>query len=348
MHILLLNNEKGWRGGERQTFLCMQQFREQGHEVALIARKDQVLANTALEQGFKVYTVENVFQLCKAIWQNRKKYKIMHAQTANTLTWLALLKPFISAKIAFTRRTSFPLKKRKWLTKLKWRAVNKFYAISQASAKEPESLGIKIDKIIPSAVDAIPANQNNIESLREKFNLKGKKIIGTVAALSPEKDAITMIKAIDLLRKKRDDFIFWHLGDTGSLMAEAAVLVKSLNLQKHYIFAGFRNDVTDCYRLMDVFVISSIEEALGSSVLDAFLYKVPVVATKAGGLAEIISEGRGLGCDIGDSACIADKIDILLDDKDLCAKLTKKAHNYVINNNGVKHMAEQYLLSYIS
>lgn len=348
MQILLLNYEKGWRGGERQTLMCLQYFRDLGHDVALLTRQDSALANAAITQGITVYTAKNVWHICQILWQNRKNYQIMHAQTANTLTWLALLKPFLRAKIAFTRRTSFPIKKRQWLTALKWKKVDKFYAISQAASLEPTRLGVNIEKIIPSAVDSIPANQDNIQILKDKFKITNKKVIATVAALTPEKDPLTMIKAIDILRQQREDFVFIHFGATGSMMAQASQLVKSLRLQQYYIFAGFRQDITDCYRIMDAFVISSIQEALGSSVLDAFLYKVPVVSTVAGGLKELTAQGRGLACPIEDSKCLAQSINKLLSDEQLQTDLTNNAYNYVINNNGARQMAKQYLKSYLA
>src|SRR5690606_36657582 len=121
----------------------------------------------------------------------------------------------------------------------------------------------------------------------------------TAAALTAEKDPCTLIRAVHVLRQSRDDFVFLHLGAGGDVEAEARALVKELGLTDHYIFAGFQNGIDDLYRLMDVFVLSSRHEALGTSVLDAFLYPVPVVATDARGLKESLADGRGLLCPVG-------------------------------------------------
>ena len=61
---------------------------------------------------------------------------------------------------------------------------------------------------------------------------------------------------------------------------------------------------------------SSRQEGLGSSILDAFIERVPVVATRAGGITETV-ENMGLLCDIGDSKQIANSINNLLNDKSL-------------------------------
>jgi glycosyltransferase involved in cell wall biosynthesis len=95
-----------------------------------------------------------------------------------------------------------------------------------------------------------------------------------------------------------------------------------------------------------VFVLSSRHEALGTSVLDAFLYGVPVVATNTGGLAQTLAEGRGLLCEVGDDAAMADAMDRLLSDKALRAGMTEKAEDYVRREHDPAIMAARYLEVY--
>src|SRR3546814_12793591 len=85
---------------------------------------------------------------------------------------------------------------------------------------------------------------------------------------------------------------------------------------------------------MDVFVLSSRHEALGTSVLDAFLYSVPVVATDAGGLKELLAQGRGLLCPVGDHDALADAIDRVLTDRGLRADMVEQARSYVTREIG--------------
>src|SRR3546814_18200332 len=65
-----------------------------------------------------------------------------------------------------------------------------------------------------------------------------------------------------------DLFVLLHLGAGGDAEAPARALVQELGLQGHYLFAGFQAGIEDLYRLMDVFVLSSRHEALGTSVLE--------------------------------------------------------------------------------
>src|SRR5690606_7991420 len=158
----------------------------------------------------------------------------------------------------------------------KWRKVDLFVAISEAAAAEPRRLGLTV-KVIRSAITAKVLDLAHARDFSARLGLQDKRVIATAAALTREKDPCTLIRAIHDLKQMRDDCVFVHLGAGGGVEAEAHRLVKELGLEHHYIFAGFQDNAEDLYRLMDVFVSSSREEALGTSVLDAFLYSVPVV-----------------------------------------------------------------------
>ncbi|NYT82143.1 glycosyltransferase family 4 protein [Alcaligenaceae bacterium] len=346
MKILQLNFERGWRGGERQTLLCMRQFRDAGHDVQLLARKGGELAQRACQEGFIVHQHANLFGVPAYLARKGRGFDILHAQTANMLTWLAVLKPWLGDRIVFTRRTAFPVSaRREPRTLWKWRRADALVAISRAAAAEPARLGLEAT-IIPSAVVSKPVDTAHVHAFTQEFNLAGKHVLGTVAAMTSEKDPCTLVRAVHALRRRRDDFVFVHLGAGGDAQAATHALVKELGLENHFLFAGFRSAIDDLYRLMDVFVISSRHEALGTSVLDAFQYSVPVVATDAGGLAEILADGRGLLCPVGDHTAMADAIDLVLSDRGLRAAMIEKARAYVQQEHDAGTMGLRYLAVY--
>lgn len=347
MRILLLNFEKGWRGGERQTLLSLQQFRTAGHDVALLARRGAELARAALQEGIVVYEEDSVAGVCRVLWRQRAAFDVYHAQTAGMMTWLAVLKPILHGVTVFTRRTAFPVRRRPAITAWKWRRADVLVAITQAAGAEPRRLGLQVHHVIPSAVEYRDADPEAIAAMRQQYRLNGgRRVIATAAALTREKDPLTLIDAVHQLHQWRDDFVFLHFGAMGPMEAPARQRVQELGLQEHYIFAGFHANISDGYRLMDVFVLSSLEEALGSVVLDAFLYRVPVVSTTAGGLAEVLAGGRGIGCSPGDSRCLAQGMQRMLDDTASRDSMVDRAHDYVVHEHGVAHMAQCYLRAY--
>ncbi len=345
MNILQLNFERGWRGGERQTLLCMEQMRLAGHTVSLLAREGGALAARARDAGFTVHACANIAGVCRFLLTRGRRYAILHAQTANMVTWLAIFKPWLKGKV-FTRRTAFPVSsRRESRTAWKWRRVDALVAISEAAAAEPRRLGLPV-QVIPSAVESRPLDESRASEFAAAFALDGRLVLATAAALTHEKDPCTLLRAVHRLRQRRDDFVFLHLGAGGDAEAEARALHQSLGLGSHYVFAGFQSDVESLYRLMDVFVLCSRHEALGTSVLDAFLYGVPVAATRTGGLAEALADGRGLLCGVGDDEALADAMERLLADKSLRASLIERARDYVRREHDPAAMAASYLNIY--
>lgn len=346
MRILQLNFERGWRGGERQTLLCLRQFRAAGHQAALLARRDEPLAKAARSEGFEVFEATGPISLCATLLGVARNFDILHAQTANTLTWLALLKPLLRRPIVFTRRTAFPISEKKQKrTRWKWQRADLLAAISEAAAAEPRRLALPV-VVIPSAIEARSLDLERARAFSQRFNLQGRKVVATVAALTREKDPCTLVRAVHTLRQARNDFVFLHLGAGGDAEQAARELVVHLGLQDTYLFAGFQQGVEDLYRLMDVFVLSSIHEALGTSVLDAFLYSVPVVSTNAGGLAEVLADGRGQLCQVGDHMAIAKAVEHVLDDAQLRNEQVRKAHAFVLEQHDPRRMAHRYLDAY--
>lgn len=345
MRILQLNLERGWRGGERQVLLTLRELRRAGHETALLARRGAELARRALAEGHTVHECSGAAGLCAALLRHGRGFDILHAQTANTLNWLALFKGWLRRPVVFTRRTAFDKSGSAASTVWKWRRADALVAISQAAAAQPRRLGLATT-IIPSAVEATPADPGHCNDFAARLNLRGRRVLATAAALTREKDPCTLVRAVHELSKGRGDFVFVHLGPEGDAAEPARRLVAEFGLQERYLFAGFEAVVEDLYALMDVFVLSSRAEALGTSVLDAFLRRVPVAATNAGGLKESLADGRGLCCEVGDHQALAHAMARLLDDAALRESVIEKAYAYVVREHDPARMAERYVEIY--
>src|SRR5690606_2691065 len=155
----------------------------------------------------------------------------------------------------FSRRTDF-LVRNDFKVRRKWRCMDLLVAISESAAAEPRRLGIE-PVIIRSAIEPAVVDPARVARFMNEWQLRGKRIIGTSAALTTEKDALTMVKAIHELSAGRDDFVFVHCGGTGDQEAQARALVTRLGLEKVYLFVGFQKDIESLYSAMDVFAMSS-------------------------------------------------------------------------------------------
>lgn len=356
MQVLLVNFERGWRGGERQTLLTAIELKAQGWQPTVLVRKKGMLAQRLKDHNIDIIEKNTALSALVYLFLNSGQYDIFHAQTSAAFTWLASLKWRLKGKLVFTRRTAFPLNgdsspietcssKRIQRLRWKWHQADAFVAISEAAALDPRTLGVQ-PYIIPSAVEFVPADTDHIIDFTEKNNLSGRYVIGTSAALSHEKDPCTSIRAIHALWQKRQDFVFLHFGADGNAKEEAISLVNELGLQDVYRFMGFEPRIEDMYRLMHVFVLSSKYEALGSSVLDAFMYVAPVVATNAGGLVELLADGRGIECKVGDFEAIADGCDKILENTTFREQMIVSALKWVQEHHSVEKMVQSYMQLY--
>lgn len=339
MNILEINTEKTWRGGERQTLYTVEGLSEKGISVSLLCLQNSLLAIKAKQREIKLIEAGSQFTVFIYLLFNANKYDVIHVQNSKALIWVVLSKLFHTRSVVYTRRVDFVPKG--FLTLLKYNQLNKVVAISEAIHKILKTQGIQQVKVIPSMIKQQLLNKEYGEKIIAKLGLSDKKIIATTAAFVPHKDPHTMVRTISELKKMRNDFVFLHFGE-GVLMEEIKAEVQQLNLQQEYIFMGFRDDAEDFFSVMDVFVMSSQEEGLGSSVLDAFLYGVPVASTDAGGLKETV-EGCGLLSSVKDSSSLAANINRLLNDESLRKSLTEKAKQRVAEKYSVEKNIQEYL-----
>lgn len=343
MNILELNFERSWRGGERQTLYNILGFQRAGIHTELLCRKGFPLEQAARHEGVTTHSFSGIFHLAFWLIVKGRRFDLLHAQTSHILTWCILTWPFHRRRIIFSRRVDFV--PRGYFTRLKYRAAYRIFAVSDAVRKivadfsgRPDVL-VATDIVVPQVL-----NEQRARAFLAALGIEqGTKIIGTTAALVPHKDPLNMVEAIAQLAKHRSDFVFLHFGD-GALLAEVKEAVERHGLSHCYKLAGFVEQVTDFFSVFDVFAISSQEEGLGSSVLDAFLYKVPVAGTDAGGLSEILSADRAWQVPRCNPEALARAIDGLLslkaEERD---HMTNRAFEYVTQFHSIAYVTAQYL-----
>jgi glycosyltransferase involved in cell wall biosynthesis len=125
------------------------------------------------------------------------------------------------------------------------------------------------------------------------------------------------------------------------LEPEIRDLIASKNLEQHFSLTGFRGDVDKLLPGLDIFLFTSKQEGFGTSLLDAFAAGVPVVATKVGGIPEIVqNEVNGLLAEAGDSEALAKQVLKLLQDPQLRQRL-KRAALQRVRSFSTEKMAER-------
>jgi glycosyltransferase involved in cell wall biosynthesis len=343
MNILELNFEKSWRGGERQTIYNIHGLLSKSIKVGLVCRKGFRLEEEAKKTPCFVAAFNNVFQVFWFLCTAAKNYDVLHAQTSHILTYCLLSKPFHRKRIVFSRRVDF--KPSGALTKWKYLNTDCIVAVSNGVKNTIEAFCGREDiEVITDVAVKKETNTLDAETLRQQFNIPPSKlIIGSIAALDKHKDPLTLIEAIKTLKQKCNDFVVLHFGN-GPLFDVCRKKIEEHQLSDTYFLVGFKDNVEQYFSLFNVFVLTSIEEGLGSSVLDAFLYKVPVVSTRAGGLKELVGEGRGIACNIQSPNEVASAIHhALSENEEAKQRRTNNAFDYVVAQHSMEAITHQYL-----
>jgi glycosyltransferase involved in cell wall biosynthesis len=165
-------------------------------------------------------------------------------------------------------------------------------------------------------------------SLREQLGLApDADVIVMVGNLKAWKGQETVIRAVDHVRRSRPQVRCLLVGATAPLDVafeqEMRRLVEALGLDDQIVFAGFHQNVADFLLLADVVVHASIRpEPFGRVVLEAMACRKPVIASRAGGVTEIVDDGRtGLLFPPGDHLALASAIGVLLRDPQRAARM---------------------------
>ncbi len=159
-------------------------------------------------------------------------------------------------------------------------------------------------QLVPAAREKISVLYNGVEGerfydkreskneiLREWGWNQDKRVVGTLSRLAPEKGVEYFIETAARIARVRDDVNFLIVGD-GVERARLEKQARELNLPSRVRFLGFREDVENYLRAMDVVLLTSLEEAFPLVVLEAMASARPVVATDVGGVCEQIVNGE--------------------------------------------------------
>lgn len=302
LRVLHVDSERPWRGGERQVLELMRRQRRGGDEPHLAAPVDSAIYQRAAAEEFPVHGVPmrgtwdlpSAFSLARLHRALRPDVVHWHAARAHALGTIAALLAPGPARI-LSRRVDFPVRRSPGSVLLYSLPLEAIIAISNGVREALIQSGVTPERIrvVPSGIDLSPFQEPyDRQATRRRLGVAdGELLVLQVAALAPHKSQVDLLEAAAIVRSRRGDLVFWIAGE-GPLRAELEARHRALGLGDRVRFLGFREDVTDLLRSADIFCVSSYLEGLGTSTLDAMAAGVPVVATRVGGIPEIVADGE--------------------------------------------------------
>lgn len=191
--------------------------------------------------------------------------------------------------------------------------------------------------------------ENFIKRSKQKSSIKrpkDKKVIIYSGRLIELKGVHLLISALKELKKVRNDWVCWIVGN-GDYQSELKAQSKDLDLEEDILFFGKRDDIPYLLTNSDIFVLPSLLENQPLSVLEAQIAGKAIIVSDVGGLPEMVEDGvTGLITPSGDIKTLFKKINLLLDDENLRQRLGWNAKKWGMTHwsmdKGVKHLIEIY------
>lgn len=313
MRVLQIINNLNLGGAEKlleELTPIINQSRDVKAEILLLTDQNNVFYESAIKKGVDVkiakynniYDPRNIFEINKYI--QKGNYDIVHSHLFPTQYWLAIARLFNkNQEIRFvTTEHNTYNRRRKWFY---FRPIDKFIyskydLIISISEKTKDNLlkwidpkGKNLDKhiVIENGIDLASIENaltyNKVDLVK---NIDNKAILVCMAGrFTEQKDQPTLIKAIS----KLSDNIHLILLGEGKLKDFNENLAKDLNISHRVHFLGYRSDIPQILKTVDIVVLSSHWEGFGLAAVEGMAAVKPVIASKVEGLSEVVF-GYGL------------------------------------------------------
>jgi glycosyltransferase involved in cell wall biosynthesis len=296
LKILYVDTEEVWRGGQEQLFTLMLGIKERHHQVCLAAPAESPLSARAREKGIETvpFRQKNEFSLTavlnlRDILRNRD-FHIISVNTPRAIFSGGLASKLRGVPLRIcSRRVNFPLKSSLSRLKYNW-FQDRVITVSLSIQETLIEGGVRPDlvQVIYEGVDL-----DWIDTHQSASVLKvGERLkVGTVAYLSPEKGHHVLLEAAARIISRFPEVVFVLVGK-GESMSELREKIRELDIEDHVIFTGFRDDIEALMKEFDIFCLPSLSEGLSSAILVAMASSLPVVATRVGGIPELVVDGE--------------------------------------------------------
>lgn len=251
-----------------------------------------------------------------------------HGFKATVIGWLAARTtgvPIISFSRGYTaenRKVAFY----EWMERRVLMHVDGVICVSEGQQRKLKSFGIHPMRswIVHNCVTVDGIEKcNNMEGLRREICTRldipeNSIIVVSAGRLSPEKGHRYFIEAIAILKERINNVCFILCGD-GPCKDDLLSQATQLGVAHLCRFPGFRRDMHEIFKVMDMMVLPSLTEGLPNVVLEAFANAKAVVATAVGGVPEIVEDGiNGILVEPAQPASLAKAVERLITMPELC------------------------------
>ncbi len=355
MRVLHIETGKYLYGGALQVCHLIKGLSDQNIESILVCPRRSAIGRA---MNGKVHVVELpvagdlditfFLGLLRTIRRTRPNIIHVHSRRGADV-WGGLAAGLARVPAVITRRVDNP--ENRLAVRLKYAWYQRIITISQGIHQVLQKEGIDGARMscIKSAVDhRVYENRCDRKWLETTFDIPpGARVIGIIAQLIHRKGHRFLLSVIPRILAKHPDTFFLFLGQ-GPLLGELkAWHGHCKETSSRICFAGFRHDLARILPCLYMVVHPATMEGLGVSLLQAAAAGIPVIASRAGGIPEIVFHNKtGLLIEPGDIEALARAVISLLDDPVHAGKLGRAGRMHVQTNFSVDKMVSGNLSVY--
>lgn len=358
MTVIHISTAETWRGGEQQVVYLAGELGRRGVNQLVVCPIGSPLFNWCSQnsirlKGFYKGLFYRIIQAIKLSRLCRMTHEpVIHAHDSHSHTIALLSAMFFMNKtpIVVHRRVGFEFSSgRLSILKYEHASVRAIACVSEfvktklaGQVNRKEHLVVVHDAADPSKFSRVKAN----DLLRQQYNLSpGHILVGNLSALTPEKDLFTYVDMAAYVGERKPETRFFIIGG-GPLKEKIEAYIQKKGLTGKVFLTGFLDNIPEVLPELDLCVTTSRMEGLGTSLLDAFCCRVPVVATSAGGIIEVVKDNvSGLTAPVGDAEGLGNAALQILEDPELRDRLIQNAYRMLEEFSVARladHMADLY------
>ena len=357
MKVLHVETGRHLYGGPQQVLYIVAGLSARGVDNVLVCPPDSAIAAAAAAAGINTVELPCRGDLdAKFVWRLRHtlvelKPDLVHCHSRRGGDFLGgQAAAMLDIPAVVSRRVDNV--ESRFVAGLRYRRFRRVIAISRAIAEVLTEAGLDRRKlaVIRSAVDVDKfAGAPNRDVLRREFDIgAGDIAVACAAQLIPRKGQGHLLEAVAKLQPSYPGLRIVLFG-RGRDEARLLDMRDKLGLESSVQFAGFRDDLDEYLGAFDLLVHPALTEGLGVIALKAQAAGVPVVASDAGGLAEVVVHGKtGFLVPPSDPGLLAGAMATLLDDSTLRDRYSKAAREHARANFAIEPMVNAHLRLYES
>ena len=353
-----IDTGRTWRGGQNQALLTVLGLRSRSHRTVLVAHPRGELRRRASEGPDLIPLAPRSELDLAAAWRLARILRdlqpaVVHAHDPHGVAMAATALGLGQARagaarppvLVASRRVDFALRMNAF-SRWKYRQVSLFITASECIRQMLLAQDIDDGRVVTvhEGIDLEHVAAAPPVSVRETFWLPhNAPVVGAVGALVDHKGHRVLIRAAAQVARQVPDARVVILGE-GERRDELQREIRELGLERHVLLPGFRPDVLSLLKTFDLFVMPSITEGLGTSLLDAMACERPIVASRVGGIPEVVVDGdTGLLVPPRDADSLAEAIVRLLEDRPFAARVAAAGLARVHERFTVDRMVDQTL-----